>query len=127
MPMTPMGIYYKSLGAIRSYQHENGVVYVAHNDEFYAVTVIKQTTPYSEEYKTRGRLDKISASEFFDVACSYVRGEIKWTEPVRKFSCKYNPNKYKGCTDTNCPCALGGATYREIFGLTCPFRQTRSR
>ena len=127
MSVTPMGVYYSSIGAIKHYSHENGEVYMTHGGEFYSVTVIKQTSSYSEEYKTRGRLDALAADEFFDVACQYLRNEIQWRDPVRKFSCKFNPNTSRGCTDNNCPHALGGAAYRELFGASCLYRKTRSR
>lgn len=123
MPFTPLGRYYKISDVIKQYNHENGVVYVTGGDEFYAVHIIKLTTPWSEEYKSRGRLDVLAAGEFFEVACRYLRDEIKWTEPVRKFSCKYNPNRSRGCTDANCPHKLGGKDYRYIFGICCPFRK----
>ena len=124
MPITPLGRYYNlPENTIKVYNHKNGEVYITHGDDFYAVHIIKQTTPYSEQYISRGRLDCIAANEFFQVACRYLRGKIKWTEPVRKFSCKYNPEKSRGCTDKNCPKCLGGMAYREMFGLNCPFRQ----
>lgn len=123
MPVTSLGRYYKISDVIKHYNHENGDVYVTRGEDFYAVHTIKLTTPWSEEYKSRGRLDAIAAAEFFDSAVRYVRGEIEWTEPVRKFSCKYNPNKSRGCTDSNCPRALGGVDYRFIFGISCPFRK----
>lgn len=122
MPFTPLGRYYKISDVIKRYTHENGVVYVTGGDEFYAVHIIKLTTPWSEEYKTRGRLDVLAAGEFFEVACRYLRDEIKWTEPVRKFTCKYNPNRSRGCTDKNCPKKLGGAAYWEMFGANCMHR-----
>ena len=125
MPITPLGRYYDVPNAIKVYNHENGDVYVTRGDDFYAVHVVKQTTIYSEEYKTRGRMDAIAANEFFQVACRYLRDEIEWREPVRKFSCKYNSKVAHACTDKNCPKRLGGADYREIFGLSCPFRKTR--
>ena len=125
MPVTLLGIYYNMSDAVKVYHHENGEVHVTRGDEFYAVHIIKQTSPSSEEYKSRGRLDALAAGEFFKVACRYLNDEIKWTEPVRKFSCKYNPNRSCGCTDKNCPSALGGVAYREIFGAACPFRKTR--
>ena len=98
-------------------------MYITRGENFYAVHIIKQTSAYSEEYKTRGRLDAIAATEFFNTAVRYVSGEIEWTEPVRKFSCKYNQNHSKGCADKNCPKKLGGADYRYIFGMSCPFRR----
>ncbi len=125
MPVTLLGIYYNMSDAVKVYHHENGEVHVTGGDEFYAVHIIKQTSSSSEEYKSRGRLDALAAGEFFKVACRYLNDEIKWTEPVRKFSCKYNPNRSCGCTDKNCPSALGGVAYREIFGAACPFRKTR--
>ncbi len=125
MPITPLGRCYNVPNEIKVYHHRNGDVYITRGDDFYAVHIIKQTTPWAEEYKSRGRLDALAAGEFFKVACRYLNDEIRWTEPVRKFSCKYNPNRSCGCTDTNCPRALGGVAYREIFGATCPFRKTR--
>lgn len=125
MPITPLGKCYNVPNVIKEYHHRNGDVYITRSDDFYAVYIIKQTTPWAEEYKSRGRLDALAAGEFFKVACRYLNDEIRWTEPVRKFSCKYNPNRSRGCTDTNCPRALGGVAYREIFGATCPFRKTR--
>ncbi len=123
MPITPLCRYYNISDAIKVYNHENGDVYITRGENFYAVHIIKQTSAYSEEYKTRGRLDANAATEFFNTAVRYVSGEIEWTEPVRKFSCKYNQNHSKGCTDKNCPRALGGADYRYIFGMSCPFRR----
>ena len=123
MPITPLCRYYNISDAIKVYNHENGDVYITRGENFYAVHIIKQTSAYSEEYKTRGRLDAIAATEFFNTAVRYVSGEIEWTEPVRKFSCKYNQNHSKGCTDKNCPRALGGADYRYIFVMSCPFRR----
>lgn len=124
MPITPLGRCYNVPNAIKVYHHRNGEVYITHGDDFYAVHVVKKTTPYSEHYKSRGRLDALAAGEFFDVACLYLNDEIEWTEPVRKFSCKYNPNRSRGCTDVNCPRKLGGKDYRYIFGASCPFRKT---
>lgn len=122
MPVTPLGRYYTISNVIKHYSHENGDAYVTRGEECYAVHTVKLTTPWSEEYKSRGRLDVLAAGEFFEVACRYLRDEIKWTEPVRKFSCKYNPNRSRGCTDKNCPKKLGGTDYRMLFGICCPFR-----
>ena len=116
-----------SCHVVKKYICDDGEIYMTHSDEFYGVTVIQFNFPGSQSHYMRGRMDYISATEFFDIACRYVNGEIEWTEPVRKFSCKYNPNKSKGCTNTNCPRALGGATYREFFGLACPYRKSRTR
>ena len=127
MPVTSLGRYYKISDVIKEYNHENGVVYVTGGDEFYAVHTIKLTTPWSEEYKSRGRLDALAADEFFDVACRYVNGEIEWTEPIRKFSCTYNPNRSQGCTCKNCPHALGGAAYHELFAKSCLYRRNKTR
>ena len=127
MPVTLLGIYYNMSDAVKVYHHENGEVHVTGGDEFYAVHIIKQTSPSSEEYKSRGRLDALSAGEFFDVACRYVNGEIEWTEPVRKFSCTYNPKRSQGCTCENCPRALGGAAYHELFAKSCLYRRNKSR
>lgn len=124
MPITPLARYYNVPNAIKVYHNRNGEVYITRGDEFYAVHVVKKTNPYTEHYKSRGRLDALAAGEFFDVACRYLRDEIEWTEPVRKFSCKYYPNRSRGCTDVNCPRKLGGKDYRYIFGPSCPFRKT---
>ena len=117
--LTPKA-YFK---ATKTYYHENGEVLLGAGKNFYYVAVVKQTGQAQQLVRERGRLDYISAIEFFDTACRYVRDEIEWTEPVRKFSCKYNPNHSKGCTDKNCPKKLGGADYREIFVTSCPFRK----
>lgn len=109
---------------VREYQHENGSVSLCRGEQFYYFIIEKRLNPGQTLIRERGHLDFISASEFFDVATRYVRGEIEWTEPIRKFSCKHNPNRSRGCTDTNCPRALGGSAYREIFGTSCPFRKT---
>ena len=122
-----MGRFYSSLNAIKVYLHENGDVYVTRGDDFYSVHISKSINPWAEEYKSRGHLDALAAGEFFDIACRYVRNEIKWTEPVRKFSCKYNPNRSRGCTCKNCPRALGGAAYHELFAKSCLYRGGRTR
>ena len=119
--LVPKG-YFK---AVKTYNHTNGSVLLGLGENFYYIAVVKQTAPAQQLVRERGRLDYISAIEFFDVACRYVRGEIEWTEPVRKFSCQYNQKKSRGCTDKNCPKKLGGASYREIFVKSCPFRKTR--
>lgn len=124
MPITPLGRAYNVPNAIKVYHHRNGEVYITHGDDFYAVHIVKQTTPYTEQYISRGRLDHISANEFFQVACRYLRDEIKWTEPARQYSCKYNPKKSRACNPKNCPKELGGADYRDIFGMFCPFRKS---
>lgn len=124
MPITPLGRYYNVPNAIKVYHHRNGEFYITHGDDFYAVHIVKQTTPYTEQYISRGRLDHISANEFFQVACRYLRDEIKWTEPARQYSCKYNPKKSRACNPKNCPKELGGADYRDIFGMFCPFRKS---
>ena len=109
--------------AVREYYHENGSVFLYHGKQFYYFIIEKQLAPAQTLVHERGRMDYITAYDFFDTATRYIRDEIKWTEPVRKFSCKYNPNKSRGCTDSNCPRALGGADYRFIFGISCPFRK----
>lgn len=111
--------------ATKIYRDKNGSVLLGVGNQYCYVCVIKQTAPAQQLVRERGRLDYISAVEFFDNACRYVRDEIEWREPVRKFSCKYNPKVAHGCTDKNCPKKLGGADYRQIFGLSCPFRKTR--
>ena len=109
--------------ATKIYRNKNGSVLLGQGEKFYYVAVVKQTAPAQQLVRERGRLDYISAIEFFNTAVRYVNGEIEWVEPNRKFSCKYNPNKSRGCTDKNCPRTLGGADYREIFGASCPFRK----
>ena len=115
----------KALRAIKSYHDENGDVMLHKGKNFYWISVVKFETPAREFVRERGRLDALAAAEFFNIAVRYIRGEIEWAEPVRKFSCNYNPNKSRGCTDKNCPKKLGGADYREIFAISCPFRKTR--
>lgn len=127
MPVTPLARYYNVPNSIKVYNHENGDVYITRDDEFYAVHIIKQMSANSEEYISRGRMDVISVNEFFDIACRYLRNEIKWAEPVRKFTCTYEPKKSRVCTDKNCPKKLGGTDYRMIFGGACPFRKTHTR
>ena len=117
----------KSLNMVKKYVDENSYVYVTGKDGVFAVSVEKYNTPFSSSVYQRGNLDALCADEFFDVAVRFARGEIKWTEPVRKFGCTYNPNKSCGCTDKNCPRALGGVAYRELFSKSCPYRKTRSR
>ena len=117
----------RSLNIVKKYIDENGYVYMTGCDGLYAISIEKQNTPWSSSIYQRGRLDALCADEFFNVAIRFVRGEIAWTEPVRKFSCKYNPTKSRGCTCTNCPRALGGVAYHEIFARTCPYRTTRTR
>lgn len=108
---------------VREYRHKNGAVFLCRGNQFYYFVIEKKLSPARTQIHERGALDSISAADFFDVACRYIRGEIEWTEPVRKFSCKYRPSQSRGCTDANCPRALGGTAYREIFGKSCPFRK----
>lgn len=107
---------------IREYYHENGCVFLYRGKQFYFFKIEKKLSPARTLIHERGRIDYITAYEFFDTATRYIRDEIKWTEPVRKYSCKYNQKHSRGCTDDNCPRALGGADYRYIFGISCPFR-----
>ena len=109
--------------AVREYHHENGSVFLYHGKQFYYFIIEKQLAPAQTLIHERGRMDYITAYDFFDTATRYIRDEIEWTEPVRKFSCKYNPKHSRGCTEANCPRALGGADYRYIFGISCPFRK----
>lgn len=109
---------------VREYIHENGTVSLCRGENFYYFIIEKQLAPGHTLVRERGHLDFISAHEFFDTACRWIRGEIEWVEPTRKYSCKYNPNRSRGCTDVNCPRKLGGKDYRYIFGLSCPFRKT---
>ena len=109
--------------AVREYYHENGSVFLYHGKQFYYFVIEKKLAPAQTLIHERGRMDYITAYDFFDTATRYIRDEIEWTEPVHKFSCKYNPKHSRGCTEANCPRALGGADYRDIFGISCPFRK----
>ena len=109
--------------AVREYHHENGCVLLYHGKQFYYFVIEKKLAPAQTLVHERGRMDYITAYDFFDTATRYIRDEIEWTEPVHKFSCKYNPKHSRGCTEANCPRALGGTDYRYIFGASCPFRK----
>lgn len=117
-------LFRRSINIIKEYNSVTGNVFLTKADNFYGVTVIKYITPGIERCIKRGALDLLCAEEFFYVAVRYVNDEIAWAEPVRKFSCKYNPKYSRGCTDNNCPRALGGTDYRYIFGISCPFRRS---
>ena len=117
----------KSLGVVKKYVDEDGEVRLVKGKDFCAVWVIKLLGPGREIYRQRGRLSVISAQEFFDVAVRYVRGEIDWTEPVRTYSCKFNPKRSRSCFIKNCPRKLGGEAYWEMFAESCLFRQARYR
>lgn len=110
---------------IRTYkQPERGCVYLTKNSKFYGVTVIEYVCGNDEIVRTRGRMDANAAEEFFNVACCFIRGEIKWREPVREFTCTYRKCK---CHPDNCPSALGGAAYHQIFSKSCLFNSGNSR
>lgn len=117
----------RSFGIVKKYIDDKGEVRLVKGANYCLVSVIKRLGPGHEIHRDRGRLSALSAKEFFEVACRYVRDEIEWTEPVREFSCKYNPKKSRSCTDENCPKKLGGQDYREIFGGVCPYRKSRTR
>lgn len=113
---------------IRTYKNpEKGCVYLTRGSEFYGVTVIEYANYADEMVRTRGRMDSIAAEDFYNVAKQYIDGKIKWREPVREFKCMYNNNCVTICSLENCPSALGGGEYREIFGVSCPFCRGRSR
>lgn len=113
---------------IRIYKNpEKGCVYLTRVHDFCGVTTIEYGNYNNEIVRTRGRMDATIAEEFFNVACCFIRGEIKWRDPVRKFSCKYNPKKSQGCSAEKCPKKLGGAAYYEIFSKTCIFRKSKTR
>lgn len=113
---------------IRKYQNvDSGCAYLTRGSEFYGVTVIEYTNSGNEMVRTRSRMDSIAAEDFFNVAKQYIDGKIKWREPVREFQCAYNNKHAKICNSENCPSALGGREYREIFGSSCPFCRGRSR
>ena len=113
---------------IRKYKNaDSGCAYLTRGSEFYVVTVIKYTGAGDEFVSTRGRMDSIAAEDFFNVAKRYIDGEIQWRDPVREFKCAYNKKQVKICSPENCPGALGGREYREIFGSSCPFCRGRSR
>ena len=115
----------KSSKIIKKYSDENGEVYITRGTEFYGVMVIKMLAPGHELHRERGRMDALSAGEFFKTAVRYVRDDAEWVEPVRKFSCKFNPKHSRGCTPTNCPKCLGGSAYWEIFAPACLYRHAR--
>ena len=108
---------------IKEYHHDNGDVYLCRGEHFYYFVIERQLERARTLVHERGHLDFICANEFFNVAVRYIRGEIEWTEPARKFSCGYNPIRSRACTDVNCPRKLGGPDYRYIFGTSCPFRK----
>ena len=98
----------KSFNVVKKYIDEDGEVRLIKGKNFCMVSVVKQLSPGHEVHRQRGRLSVISAQEFFDVAVRYVRGEIDWTEPVREYSCKFNPKRSRACCAKNCPRKLGG-------------------
>ena len=113
---------------IKTYkQPERGCVYLTKNSKFYGVTTIEYDSCNDEMVRTRGRMDANAAEEFFNVACCFIRGEIKWREPVREFTCTYRKCNPNICNPDNCPAALGGAAYHQIFSKSCLFNSTNSR
>ena len=104
-----------------------GCAYLIRGSEFYGITVIEYTNSGNEMVRTRSCMDSIAVEDFFNVAKQYIDGKIKWCEPVREFKCIYNKKQAKICNSENCPSALGGREYREIFGSSCPFCCGRSR
>lgn len=99
---------------IKTYkQSDKGCVYLTKNSEFYGVTVI--------EYVLN------AAEEFFNVAQRFIRGEIAWVEPVREFICTYRKCNPNICNPDNCPSALGGTAYHQIFSKSCLFNSGNSR
>ena len=113
---------------IRKHQNADfGCAYLIRGSEFYGITVIEYTNSGNEMVRTRSCMDSIAAEDFFNVAKQYIDGKIKWREPVREFKCIYNKKQAKICNSENCPSALGGREYREIFGSSCPFCCGRSR
>ena len=113
---------------IRTYkQPERGCVYLFKNSEFYGVTVIEYVCGNNEMERTRGRMDVNAAEEFFNVAQRFIRGEIAWVEPVREFTCTYRKCNPNICNPDNCPSALGGAAYHQIFAKSCPFNSGNFR
>lgn len=113
---------------IRTYKNpDKGCVYLTKNSEFYGVTTIEYDSCNDEMVRTRGRMDANTAEEFFNVACCFIRGEIKWREPVREFTCTYRKCNPNICHPDNCPSALGGAAYHQIFSKSCLFNSGHSR
>jgi hypothetical protein len=113
---------------IRKHQNADlGCAYLTRGSEFYGVTVIEYTKAGNEVVRTRGRMDSIAAEDFFNIAKQFIDGKITWREPVHKFKCAYDKNQKRICSPENCPSALGGREYREIFGSSCPFCCGRSR
>lgn len=119
--------YDKQFNVMKRHIAENGEVYLLRGQEFYVVAMVKFNGMGSETHSTRGRLDYISAAEYYDNAVRFVDGIAPLSEPTRKYSCKFNPKKSRSCTDANCPKCLGGAAYREIFGLSCLYRKRPGR
>lgn len=69
-------------------------------------------------------LDGMLAGEYFAAAKNELKGK-PWVEPV--LSCTYMKKGAKICSRDRCPSKLGGAAYWDIFSLTCPYRQYKSR
>lgn len=113
---------------IRTYkQSDKGCVYLTKNSKFYGVTTIEYDGCDNEMVRTRGRMDANAAEEFFNVAQRFIRGEIAWREPVREFTCTYRKCNPSVCDPDNCPGALGGAAYHQIFSKSCLFNSGNSR
>ena len=113
---------------IRTYKHpERGCVYLSKNNEFYGVTTIEYDSGNNEMVRTRGRMNVNAAEEFFNVAQRFIRGEMAWVEPVREFICTYRKCNPNICHPDNCPSALGGAAYHQIFSKSCLFNSGNCR
>ena len=64
--------------------------------------------------------DAVLAAECYTACVNKLKGK-PWVEPSR--NCGYATGRVKACTASNCPRALGGASYWEIFRSTCAHRQ----
>ena len=114
---------------IKKYKKEySGCVYLTHRSKGYGVTVIDNFDCYNEVVRHRFGMDINAAEEFFNIACRYIREEIKWCEPaIYNFACGYNKSCSKICTPENCPSVLGGTSYHEIFSKSCNFRKSKTK
>ena len=64
--------------------------------------------------------DTVLVGEYFAACVNKLKGK-PWVEPSRH--CGYAAGHVKACTARNCPRALGGASYWDIFRATCAHRQ----
>ena len=62
--------------AVREYYHENGCVLLYYGKQFYYFVIEKKLAPAQTLVHERGRMDYITAYDFFDTATRYIRDEI---------------------------------------------------